>query len=61
MNKEIVMALDVEDVTTGLEPERRQKINDQAAKLIAEEMTPRELRKARQLTQASVARELGIS
>ena len=32
-----------------------------AAEFIAEEMTLRELRKARQLTQVSVARELGIN
>ena len=32
-----------------------------AAELIAEEMTLRELRKARQLTQVSVSRELGVS
>lgn len=55
------MALDVEDVIAALDPERRRRIEDRAAELIAEEMTLRELRKARTLTQASVARELGIS
>ena len=45
----------------GLDPERRRKIEERAAELIAEEMTLRELRKARELTQARVARELGIS
>ena len=45
----------------GLDPARRRKIEDRTAELIAEEMTLRELRKARQLTQVSVARELGIS
>ena len=54
------MALNVEDVIAGLDPERRRKIEERAAELIAEEMTLRELRKARQLTQVSVARELGI-
>ena len=54
------MALDVEDVIAGLDPERRRRIDDRAAELIAEEMTLRELRKARALTRASVARELGI-
>ena len=54
------MALDVEDVVAGLDPERRRRIDDRAAELIAEEMTLRELRKSRTLTQASVARELGI-
>jgi transcriptional regulator with XRE-family HTH domain len=56
-----MMALDVEDVIAGLDPERRRRIEERAAELIAEEMTLRELRRARELTQASVARELGIS
>ncbi len=55
------MALDVEGVIAGLDPERRRWIEERAAELIAEEKTLRELRKARELTQASVARELGIS
>ena len=55
------MALDVEDVIAGLDPAERRKVEEMAAELIAEEMTLRELRKARRLTQASVARELGIS
>ena len=54
------MGLNVEDVIAGLDPERRHKIKERAAELIAEEMTLRELRKARQLTRASVAREPGI-
>ena len=55
------MDLDVDDVIAKLDPERRRKIEERAAELIAEEMTLRELRKARQLTQARVAAELGIS
>ena len=55
------MALDVNDVIAGLDPARRNKVEERAAELIAEEMTLRELRKARQLTQASVAAELGIT
>ena len=55
------MALDVEDVIAGLDAAERRKVEEMAAELIAEEMTLRELRKARALTQASVARELGIS
>ena len=54
------MALDVEDVIAGLDSAERRKVETMAAELIAEEMTLRELRKARELTQASVARELGI-
>ena len=55
------MALDVNDVIAGLDPARRRKVEERAAELIAEEMTLRELRKARQLTQARVATELGIT
>ena len=55
------MDLDVNDLMARLDPERRRKIEERAAELIAEEMTLRELRKARQLTQARVAAELGIS
>ena len=55
------MTVSLDDMMAGLDPERRRKIEERAAELIAEEMTLRELRKARKLTQASVARELGIS
>ena len=55
------MGLNVEDIIAGLDPARRRKVEEMAAELIAKEMTLRELRKARQLTQASVARELGIN
>ena len=55
------MPLDVNDLIAKLDPERRRRIEERAAELIAEEMTLRELRKARQLTQARVAAELGIS
>ena len=55
------MAVNLDDMMAELPPARRRKIEDRAAELIAEEMTLRELRKARQLTQVSVARELGIS
>ena len=55
------MGLDVEDVIAGLDPAERRKVEELAAEFISEEMTLRELRKARQLTQVSVARELGVS
>jgi len=55
------MGLNVDDLIARLSPEERRKVEDRAAELIAEELTLRELRKARQLTQASVARELGIT
>ena len=55
------MTTSLDDMMADLDPARRRKIEDRAAELIAEEMTLRELRKARQLTQVSVARELGVS
>ena len=54
------MALDVEDIIAALESEERRKVEEMAAELVAEEMTLRDLRKARAPTQASVATELGI-
>jgi DNA-binding XRE family transcriptional regulator len=44
----------------ALPPARRKKIADRAALLIAEEMTMRELRKARQITQVAMAKTLGV-
>ena len=55
------MTVSLDEMMAGLDPERRREIEERAKELIAEEMTLRELRKARKLTQASVARELGIS
>ena len=55
------MTVNLDDMMADLAPARRRRIEDRAAELIAEEMTLRELRKARRLTQVSVARELGIS
>lgn len=54
------MPLNVDDVIGGLGARRRKRVEERAAELIAEEMTLRELRKARRLTQVSLARELGI-
>ncbi len=51
---------DVNDVIEGLGTQRRRRVEERTAELIAEEMTLRELRKARRLTQVSPARELGI-
>ena len=55
------MAVNVDDKIAGLDPARQRRVEDRAVELIAEEMTLRELRKARQLTQINVARKLGIS
>jgi DNA-binding XRE family transcriptional regulator len=45
----------------SLDPSRRKKIQAHAAQLIAEEMTLRQLRRARKLTQARMAKTLGIT
>ena len=55
------MALNVNEWIERMDPEWRRQVEERAAELIAEEMTLRELRKARRLTQASVAVELGIT
>ena len=55
------MTINVEAKVANLDPVQRRKVEERAAELIAEEMTLRELRKARQLTQARVATQLGIS
>ena len=55
------MTVSLDEMIAALDPERRRKIEERAAELIAEEMTLRELRKARKLTQVNVARELGIN
>ena len=55
------MAVNVEDKIRKLCIAQRKKVEVRAAELIAEEMTLRELRKARQLTQVRLARRLGIT
>ena len=55
------MAVNVEDKIRKLSIAQRKKVEVRAAELIAEEMTLRELRKARQLTQVRLARRLGIA
>src|SRR3979411_728856 len=44
-----------------LKPAQRKKVEARAAQLIAEEMTLRELRRARKLTQVRIAKALGIT
>ena len=44
-----------------LPPARRKKVEERARALIAEEMSLRDLRKARKQTQVRVAKELGIN
>ncbi|MDE0446823.1 MAG: hypothetical protein OXH96_09140 [Spirochaetaceae bacterium] len=50
------MAVNVEDKIAGLDPDRRRKVEERAKELIAEEMTLRELRKARRLIRVNLAR-----
>jgi hypothetical protein len=59
--REIGMAVNVNDKIRGLSPVQRKKIEARAAKLIEEEMTLRELRMARRLTQVRMAKALGRS
>src|ERR1700727_1093255 len=55
------MAVNVNDKINGLSPAQRRKVEARAAALVAEEMTLRELRHARKLTQVRLAKELGIT
>src|SRR5436190_18595699 len=49
------------DEINKLSPAQRKKVEARAAELIAEEMTLRELRKARKLTQVRMAKALGVT
>ena len=55
------MPVDVDDKISKLSPALRRKVEARAAELIAEEMTLRELRKARKLTQVRMAKTLGVT
>jgi len=55
------MARNVEDIIRELGPAQRKRVETRAAELIAEEMTLRELRRARKLTQVRMAKTLGIT
>ena len=55
------MAVNVDDKIRKLSNIQRKKLEVRAAELIAEEMTLRELRKARKLTQVNFASRLGIT
>jgi DNA-binding XRE family transcriptional regulator len=55
------MAVNVNDKIRKLSPARRKRVEARAAELIADEMTLRELRKARKLTQVRIAKALGIT
>ena len=53
------MATNVDDKIKKLSPVQRKKVETRAAELIAEEMTLRELRHARKLTQVMIAKKRG--
>ena len=55
------MAITLKVKMKDLSPARRKKIEARTAQLIAEEMTRQELRRARKLTQARMAKTLGIT
>jgi hypothetical protein len=49
------------DKMKGLSTAQRKKVDARAAELIAEEMTSRELCRARKLTQVKMAKTLGVT
>ena len=55
------MAVNVDDKIKKLNPDQRKKVEARAVDLMAEEMTLRELRHARKLTQVRIAKKLGIT
>jgi DNA-binding XRE family transcriptional regulator len=59
--KKVIMPVDVNDKINKLSPTLRKKVEVRAGELIAEEMTLRELRKARKLTQVRMAKALGVT
>ncbi len=55
------MPTTLKDKINQLSPAHRRKVEARAAELIAEEMTLRELRHARKLTQVEMAKTLGVT
>jgi DNA-binding XRE family transcriptional regulator len=55
------MSVNVNEIIAKLSPAQRKKVEARAAELIDEEMSLRQLRKARKLTQVRMAKSLGIS
>ena len=55
------MPITLKDKMKELSPAQRKKVEARAARLIAEEMTLRELRHARKLTQVKMAKALGVT
>lgn len=55
------MPVNVNEIIRKLSPAERKKVEHRAAEIIEEEMSLRDLRKARKLTQARVAKVLGVT
>ena len=55
------MPKNIDDIIRNLSPGQRKKVEARAKQLIAEEMTLRQIRRARKLTQTRVAETLGIT
>jgi DNA-binding XRE family transcriptional regulator len=55
------MPVNVNEIIRKLSPAERKKVKERAAEIMAEEMSLRDLRKARKLTQARIAKKLGIT
>ncbi|MGB2678106.1 MAG: helix-turn-helix transcriptional regulator [Candidatus Acidiferrum sp.] len=55
------MTVDIREKIAKLNSAQRKKVAARAAELVAEEMSLRQLRKARKLTQARVAKVLGVT
>jgi len=55
------MPTNIDDIIRNLVPAQRKKVEARSAELIADEMTLRELRHARKLTQVRMAKTLGIT
>lgn len=55
------MAVNIEDKIKKLSTTRRKKVESRVVALVAEEMTLRDLRKARKLTQVRLAKQLKIT
>src|SRR5256714_15623247 len=55
------MSVNIHDKIGKLNSSQRKKVEARAAELMAQEMSLRDLRKARKLTQARLAKTLGIS
>jgi DNA-binding XRE family transcriptional regulator len=57
----VSMPVNVNQIIRKLSPAQRKRVKDRAAEIIAEEMSLRDLRKARKPTQTRVAKTLGIT